>query len=393
MVNGERIERMRREMEPARLDALVLRLPENVLLLSGYWPMTGTAVLVFPRESEPVLIVPACFEAEARDMLWEARPAVYRYGLLDSPDPAVAVTDLFRECAAGKNWKRIGYEGSVDAMAPSWQSAEVLLPTERWPGSYRDAVPGCELVDASAMIRAEKQIKTEWEIGRLRIVAEISAMGLEIFERSVAPGISGVELVALVEREIMVRGTGRKGMRRVRGYAQVATGATETAIAYRMHEIFSRRPMAEGDIAVLELGVVADGFWADRTRVRVAGAATDEQYKVFETVRRAQAAAAAAVRPGITGGEVDEIARSVVRDAGYADSFPHITGHGLGFGYHEPAPKLAPGSPDVLVDGMVTSVEPGIYFAGMGGMRIEDDVVVTRDGAETLGPFRNQLCA
>jgi Xaa-Pro dipeptidase len=256
---------------------------------------------------------------------------------------------------------------------------------------YREAFAGRELIDASALIQAERQVKNAWEIEQLRIAGEISAIGLEVFERSVAPGISGIELVAIVEREIMIKSAGYKGAQRVRGYAQVATGPEETSIAYRMHEIFSPRPMREGEIAVLELGVVADGYWADRTRVRVAGSATDEQHKVFDTVLRAQTAAKDAIRPGVTGTEVDETARSVIRDAGYAEFFPHITGHGLGFAYHEAAPKLAPGASNVLAEGMVTSVEPGIYFKGFGGMRIEDDVVVTADGAETLGPFRNLL--
>jgi Xaa-Pro dipeptidase len=382
---------MRRAMEAERLDALLLRLPENVLLLSGYWPMTGSAVLLFPRESKPLLVLPECFEAETAGALWDAEKALYRYGLLSSPDPAVAVADSIKGYAAGKNWRRIGWDGGFEAMAPSWQSAEILLAAPCWLEMYREAFAGCELIDASALIQAERQVKNAWEIEQLRIAGEISAVGLEVFERSVAPGISGIELVAIVEREIMIKGAGYKGAQRVRGYAQVATGPEETSIAYRMHEIFSPRPMREGEIAVLELGVVADGYWADRTRVRVAGSATDEQHKVFDTVLRAQTAAKDAIRPGVTGAEVDETARSLIRDAGYAEFFPHITGHGLGFAYHEAAPKLAPGASNLLAEGMVTSVEPGIYFKGFGGMRIEDDVVVTADGAETLGPFRNLL--
>ena len=336
-------------------------------------------------------MLPECFEAETAGALWDAEKALYRYGLLNSPDPVTAVAVAIKACAAGKSWRRIGWDGWFEAMAPSWQSAEVLLAAPRWIEMYRETFDGRELIDASALIQTERQVKNAWEIERLRIAGEISAIGLEIFESSVAPGISGIELVALVEREIMIKGSGYKGAQRVRAYAQVATGPEETSIAYRMHEIFSRRPMRDGDIAVLELGVVTDGYWADRTRVRVAGSATDEQQKVFETVLRAQTAANDAIRPGMTGAEVDEATRSVICDAGYAEFFPHITGHGLGFAYHEVAPKLAPGASNVLAEGMVTSVEPGIYRQGFGGMRIEDDVVVTATGTETLGPFRNRL--
>jgi Xaa-Pro dipeptidase len=194
-----------------------------------------------------------------------------------------------------------------------------------------------------------------------------------------------------VEREIMVRGTGYHGAVRVRAYAQVAVGPEESALGYRPNEVSTRRHLERGDVALLELGVVADGYWADRTRVRVCGEPTLEQSKVFDTVRRAQDAAAAAIRPGISGAEVDEVARSIIRDAGYAEFFPHITGHGLGFAYHESLPHLAPGEAGPLEEGMVTSVEPGVYFKPCGGFRIEDDVLVTATGSETFGSYRKSL--
>jgi len=246
-------------------------------------------------------------------------------------------------------------------------------------------------VDATALIQTERRTKTPYEAGKLRIASEISCIGMELFQGMVEIGISGVELVAAVEAEIMAKGIGYEGAQRVRGYAQVATGPEESAIAYRMNEISTTRRLRNGDVALLELGVVADGYWSDRTRVRVAGQPTDEQVKVFETLRAAQEASTAAIRPGATGAAVDEAGRAVIRSAGYEAAFPHITGHGLGFGYHESSPKLAPGSTDVLEPGMLMSVEPGIYLPRAGGFRIEDDVLVTADGFEVLGPFRKEL--
>jgi Xaa-Pro dipeptidase len=97
------------------------------------------------------------------------------------------------------------------------------------------------------------------------------------------------------------------------------------------------------------------------------------------------------LRPGRTGGEIDAAARAVVEDAGYGEAFPHITGHGLGFGYHESGPLLSPNSIDVMEEGILTSVEPGIYFEPMGGIRLEDDVLVTETGTEILGLFPEEL--
>ena len=391
MENQERLDRMRRAMEAGRIDALAVRLPENVLLLSGFWPMIGASVLLFPLEGRPVCAIPHCYESEASSSLWEAEPAYYRYGVLDAPEPGSAVRDILVRAARGKGWRRIGYEADFETVAPPWNSGEAQVPAARTREIYSVAFDGSELVDISTLLQVERRRKTAYEIAKVRIASEISCVGLEAFERLAGIGASGVELAAGVEREIMVRGTGYQGAFRVRAYAQVAVGPDESAIGYRPNEVSTARRLERGDAALLELGVVADGYWADRTRVRVAGEPSDEQSKAFDTVRRAQAAAAAAIRPGVTGAEVDEAARSVIRDAGYAGSFPHITGHGVGFGYHESFPKLAPGETAPLEEGMVTSVEPGIYFKPCGGFRIEDDVLVTANGSETFGPFRNSL--
>jgi Xaa-Pro aminopeptidase len=390
MPNRERLERMRQAMEAERLDALILRWPENVLLLSGFWPMIGATLLVFPREGAPVCVIPHCYENEARLSLWEAKTVFYRFGVLNAPNPASCVRDILSDLARGKGWRRIGYE-AFEAVAPSWNSAEVLVPTARTLELYRAAFDGSELIDASLLLHTQRRRKTSYEIGKIRTVSEISCLGLEAFERSVEVGISGVELAALVEREIMTRGTGYQGAARVRAYAQVAVGPDESAVGYRPNEISTRHRLERGEVALLELGVVADGYWADRTRVRIAGAPSEEQLRVFDTVRTAQEAAIASIRPGATGADVDEAARSVIRNAGYADAFPHITGHGVGFAYHEAAPLLAPGSTGGLEEGMVTSVEPGVYFTPCGGFRIEDDVLVTENGSEVLGPFRKAV--
>lgn len=386
-----RIDRMRATLEAARLDALVVRLPENVLLLSGFWPMIGATTVVFPREGKPVCIAPQCFLNETRTDIWEAEIRLYRFGVLGAPDPAVTVGNMLSDIARGTGWKRVGYEGSFSMIAPSWHSGEARVLTEQTRGFYEASLPGCSLVDATELLQTERRRKTEYEAAKLRIASEISCFGMKAFEVAVDVGISGVELAALVEREIMVRGTGYKGAARVRGYAQVATGAEESAAGYRMNEVSTTRTMKRGDMALLELGVVADGYWADRTRARVAGKPSDEQIRVFETVSAAQGAAISAIRPGVACGEVDAAARAVIEAAGYGKQFFHITGHGLGFGYHESSPILAPGSVSVLEEGNFTSVEPGIYFTPVGGVRLEDDVMVTASGAEVFGPFRKTL--
>lgn len=390
MVNQERRVRMRQAMEAQQLDVLILRLPENVLLLSGHWPMIGAAYLVFPREGKSVCIVPECYQAEVCASLVECEAIYYPLGgALDPPAVRIVKDLLAKQMKPG--WRTIGYEGDFETVAPSWNAAEGLVPTTSFQCLLAEACEGKTLVDVTRLMLEERMRKTAYEIERLAVASEISCFGLEAFDQAVSIGISGVKLAALVEQAVMVHGTGYRGSVRVRAFAQVTTGPAETAYAHRPNVISTTRPMADGDIAVLELGVVADGYWADRTRVRVAGHASDEQIRIFETVREAQEAAVALVRAGVRARDVDAAARSVIEEAGYALSFPHVTGHGLGFGYHEPAPILGPVSEDVLEEGMFTSVEPGIYTTAHGGIRIEDDVVVTKDGALVLGPYKKVL--
>lgn len=387
MSNEERRARMRRAMEAQQLDALVLRLPENVLLLSGHWPMIGAAFLIFPMEGEASCILPACYRQEALATLEDCDPVFYPLGGFNDPPMFDAVKKLIREKAVGA-WKRIGYEGNFETTAPSWNAAEGMGPAATTLALLKDVFAGKELVDATKLILTERATKTPYEITRLATVSEISCFGLTAFEEAVEVGISGVELAAIVEKAIMVQGTGYRDSVRVRAFAQVSTGASETAEAHRPNIISTARPMADGDFAVLELGIVADGYWGDRTRVRIAGTARDEQLKIYEMVRKAQEAATSAIKTGVRAKDVDAAARSVIENAGYGADFPHITGHGLGFGYHEPWPILGPHSEDVLEEGMLTSVEPGVYTAAFGGVRIEDDVIVTSKGPLVLGPHR-----
>lgn len=391
MLNQERLKRMRQAMEVEGLDALVLRLPENVLLLSGFWPMIGATTLVFALHEDSVCIIPDCYETEASVSIWEAKTVYYRYGVLGAPDWSTVMRKHLAELAKVNSWKRIGYEASFEVVAPSWNSAEFLVPAAQTLELLRVALEGRELVDASPLLQLQRLRKTDYEIGKLRTASEISCIGLEAFQRLVQVGVSGVELAAAVEREIMALGTGYHEAFRVRAFAQVASGPEESAVGYRPNEVSTVRRLENGDVALLELGVVADGYWADRTRVRVAGQPTDEQSKIFDTVRKAQEAAVRQIRPGVTGAQVDDAARSVIREAGYGEFFPHITGHGLGFRYHESSPILAPGSAATLEEGNLTSVEPGIYRSPSGGFRIEDDVLVTSSGVEILGPFPKNL--
>jgi len=390
-LDHERLTRVKQAMARAQLEALVCRLPENVLLLSGHWPLAGMTFLYFPVDGAPLCVVPHCDEREAREELGDMDCATYTHAVLGCENPYEAVAKAFKKAIRGRRPSRVGFEGGFECVAPPWNTAEACVPASATRAMLESVFRKKALVDATDLLHGLRARKTAWEQERLRRANEISALGLNAFHKMVAPGISGIELLAHVEQAVTIQGAGYKGARRVRAFAQVATGAAETAIGYRPMEITTTRQLAPGDLALLELGVVADGFWADRTRVCAAGRPTPLQAQVFKTVHRAQQAAIAAIKPGVKTAVVDEAARAIIRSAGYDKEFMHVTGHGLGFRYHEPIPLICPGGETVLEEGMVHSVEPGVYFADMGGIRIEDDILVTAAGAEIMGPCEAHL--
>ena len=390
-LDHERLTRVKQALARAQLDALVCRLPENVLLLSGHWPLTGMTFLYFPMDGTPLCVGPHCEEREARAELQGMDCVTYIHAVLGCDNPYEAVAQAFKKAIRGRRPARVGFEGGFECVASPWNTAEACVPAAATRAMLESVFRKKALVDATDLLYGLRARKTAREQDRLRRVNEIAAMGLRAFHEKVAPGISGIELLAHVEQAIMLQGTGYKGARRVRAFAQVSTGAAETAIGYRPMEITTTRKLAPGDLALLEMGVVADGYWSDRTRVCAAARPTHLQEQVFEVVHRAQQAAIAVIKPGIKTSVADEAARAIIRSAGYDKEFLHVTGHGLGFRYHEPVPLLCPDGATVLEEGMVHSVEPGVYIADMGGIRIEDDILVTVTGAEVMGPCEARL--
>lgn len=254
----------------------------------------------------------------------------------------------------------------------------------------REILPEARFSSSSGLLNDLRTFKTYPEIEKLQIANEIAGFGLEAFRNNVRQGISEIELLALVDSTVAIRGCGYKGIKSARGFAQVSSGS-KTEKAWRPCVITSDRILQNGDIVILELAVVADGFWADNTRVMVVGGPDKKQQEIYSVVLEAQSAAKAAIKPGVRMSDVDKAARDIINAAGYGKYFIHITGHGVGWRYHEPQPLLAPGNETLLQEGMVSSVEPGIYIPGFGGFRVEDNIAVTKEGIIELSSFNRDL--
>lgn len=375
----ERITRLQQKMDQAGIDALVCRLPENLVYLTDYWPRHGFSAVLMPRQGLPVLFVPAV-EQEGTNPDWaEVEP--FGWGLLQDAD----LYDNFRRLigAAARRFnlagKKIGLELSFEVTAPTYRIAEPVVPSGPWQALMHELFAESILVDAAPLLEAARAVKGTYELEKLKIVNQIAEMGIRAALNSLAPGMTEVQAGALIEYKIRRDGPGTRGAKLVRAAAEVGAGPVNSSKGSLLVPS-SSYVLQEGDLVMIELATVADGYFSDLTAMGVVGQPSARQREVYNALLEAQQAAAAQMCPGNLFDAPDRAARAVLQKAGLGEYFVHITGHGVGYRYHENIPFLSPGNTGVLEEGMVSSVEPGIYIPGLGGVRIEDNVAVTSSG-------------
>ncbi len=230
------------------------------------------------------------------------------------------------------------------------------------------------LVPMSAKINKFRSVKEPWEL-------ELMKKAQEITDRSFTEILTRIK-VGMTEKELMAEliyclyKNGGEGL----SFDPIVVSGPNTSLP---HGVATDRVIREGDFITMDFGVVYKGYCSDMTRTVAVGYATEEMEKVYNTVLKAQTAAIAATRPGVTGADIDGVARDIIRDAGYGDYFGHGYGHSLGMECHE-LPACSPSGKTVMEENMVTSAEPGIYLPGKFGVRIEDVVIFTADGCENI---------
>lgn len=387
MVDTMRVERLREGMKAAGLDALVCRLPENVVYITDYWPHHGFSVVVLPREGKPRLFLPEIEEEYAKPN-W-ADYTAFGWGLLKDGDLYENYRRLLTEARGqlGLQGAVIGIEQSFEVSGPTYRMAEPVVPAAPWSGLMEQVFAGQKLVDAAGVIQKTRAIKGQYELDKLRIANEIAEMGMNAFLAQLQPGMREVEVGALIEQTIRAKGPGYKGARLVRASAEVGAGPVGSTKGTLLVPS-TTYTIREGDFVMVELATVVDGYWSDLTYVAVAGQPSARQREVYNAVLKAQQAGAQQMKAGALFSDPDTAAREVLKEAGLGDYFVHITGHGVGWRYHEFIPFLMPGAEGTLEMGMVSSVEPGVYIPDFGGIRIEDNVAVGADGPVFLSTPR-----
>ena len=240
---------------------------------------------------------------------------------------------------------------------------------------------GLELEPRRGVVESLRIVKESEELDTIRRATEVTDRAYEVLADEQFSGRTEKALAWRMEQ--LLHECGADG---VAFPVDIAAGPT----AASPHAVPGDRVVQEGDLVLVDAGALVGGYCSDCTRTFAVGEVSDSLRELYDLVRRAQQAGLDAVRPGASGRDVDAAARAMIADAGYGENFGHGLGHGLGLLVHE-APVLRPESEDVLAAGHVVTVEPGIYLSGVAGVRIEDLVVVTDDGAEVLTSFPKEL--
>jgi Xaa-Pro dipeptidase len=260
------------------------------------------------------------------------------------------------------------------ASKKSSKFAVDTLPIESWRALAKAFGGEEKLEPADSIVREIRKTKDPHEIKLIREACKLTSEGMQVAFDTIKAGIKEKQAAAEIEYAMRKKGSDGTGFDTI-----IASGA---ASAFP-HGSCSDRTIREGDLVVVDLGATYNFYRSDMTRTFTAGKPSEKQRKIYETVKLAHQKAFQTIKSNILAKQVDAAARQTIEAAGYGEFFVHNLGHGVGLEIHE-APTLSPDSKDILTAGNVITDEPGIYLPGYGGVRIEDTVLVTQDGAEKL---------
>jgi Xaa-Pro dipeptidase len=376
-----RAQQIRSFLEQQDLEAWIAWRPDELVMLSGYFPFWGASLLIHFRDAQPVLFVP---QIEPRDHIPAGlRVQEYPWGDLKCADPYSALASSLADelVKAGVKSARVGINPSSSRTSLPMQAAEQIPLPEDFAGKLSELARKRDARCVKAFMDLYLRKSAE-EIEAIQLANRVACIGLEVFFESAQEGASEAEIAAAVESSIH-RQTGREGIFHSRAWAMVQSGPN-SADAGRFNRSTARR-LVNGDLVLIELATCVNGFWSDLTRTAAVGSPRPEVEQILALVAAAQQAALDEVRAGVPAGHIDAAARDWIAAQGLAAFFTHGTGHHVGFRYHDPGFGIVPGESAKLEHGMVVTIEPGVYVRERGaGARIEDNVLVTESGQETL---------
>jgi Xaa-Pro aminopeptidase len=353
---------LREHLASSQSDALLVTHLPNIRYLCGF---TGSAGILLVEEGQSVFFTDVRYDTQAHDEVKAAKVIVARKSVLQCLGEW---SSKRRKRAVRK--RTIGVEAEHFTLADK-KRLNALLPS------------GTRLRSGPSVVEQARMVK---DADELRLIRDAVNLGARLFERALEvlrPGAKEAEVAA--EMEYAARRAGAEGM----SFPTIIASGPRSALP---HARAANLPIQPGGFVVCDFGVILAGYCSDQTRTVWVGSIPDEARRAYEAVREAQQAAIEAVRPDVAAGEIDAAARKVLRKAGLGRYFTHSTGHGVGLEIHE-APRVAAGQHEALRPGMVITIEPGVYFPGKWGVRIEDMVAVTAGGCEVLTPTSKDFLA
>ncbi|HEV2591578.1 MAG TPA: Xaa-Pro peptidase family protein [Gaiellaceae bacterium] len=369
--DDQKLERVRALMGEHDLDALVVRAPDNVLYLTNFWGMKGYDACVFPRDGEPVLIT---IEASAEDAekAWTKDVRFIKGYAPDDPRPVPGRT-LDAALAASRDYATVGLELSMGTQAADRMVGEPTTFTKAWFDAWPDAR------DGMAVLNPARAIKTPQEIERVRLANEICAAAMEHVRRELRPGMTEAQAAAIWQS--YVHGEQHENVELAFGFSLVWSGS-----GIKTFTATGQRPIQYDQPTLFEIWVVADGYWADHTKLLVPGELRADYREYEQQLLDVYNRAIDYCKPGASLAGLDVLMRDGLTDAGYPDQPTHPVCHGVGVRAHEP-PYAHRAGGGTIEENMVLAIEPGAYWEGGGGLRVEDNFLITANGAEKLSPF------
>lgn len=341
-----RLKGLRQALKGHQVDAFLITRPENRAYMCGF---TGSAGALIITSDKALLVTDFRYIEQATAQASEFE--VIKQGAV--------LTDTLRQALEGAGVRRLAFEKEYVSYADY----------ER----YRDKL-GVELVPVDGAVEKLRQVKDPEEVEAIRRAAAIGDKAFRHILDFLRPGLREDEVA--LELEFQMRKMDATGL----AFDIIVASGPRSSLP---HGRASERVIQQGDFVKMDFGCVVDGYCSDMTRTVVLGEPTEKQREIYDIVLEAQVTSLKAVRPGLTGREIDEVARKVIADRGYGDYFGHGLGHGVGRMVHE-GPRVSVLGEDPLVPGNVVTIEPGVYLPGWGGVRIEDLVIVTETGADVL---------
>jgi len=378
-IDTTKLDRVRSLMKDQSMSAVVVRAPDNVLYLSNYWCMKGYDAVVFPREGEPTLIAIEPQFADAERNSWTKDIRLFKSYHPSDPRPPQyrALDETLRVLKERGLTDKIGIELNMGTQASDRMVGEPTTPTQFYFDGFRQ-VAG-EVVDATPLLNEARALKTSQEIERMRLANELAALAMQHTRERMRPGMKESEIGGIYESFVHGVGVGYKGkVEMARAFTLVWSGkgiATFTATG--------DRPIQENEPTLFEIWVCVDGYWTDLTKNACPGKLTLEYHRLLDLLLKVFSEAASHTRDGASFPELDRLIRARIAEGGYPGQPSHPICHGVGARAHEP-PYAHQAGEGAMKKGMVLAIEPGIYWEGGGGLRLEDDFLITDKGNEKL---------